>query len=141
MIAVIRVRGKVNVSKAVNDTLDMLRLYDKNYCVFIDDKPTTKGMLNKVKDFVTYGEVSEEVFKEVVSKRGEEYKGRISDSKGKIKYDRKFFTHEGKKYKRFFRLNAPKKGYGRKGIKKPFSLGGALGDRKEKIADLIKRMV
>ena len=43
--------------------------------------------------------------------------------------------------KPFFRLNPPVKGFDRKGIKVPFSLGGALGYRKEKINDLIKRMV
>ncbi len=39
------------------------------------------------------------------------------------------------------RLCPPRKGYGRKGIKMPYSLGGATGDRKEKINELITRMV
>jgi large subunit ribosomal protein L30 len=39
------------------------------------------------------------------------------------------------------RLNPPKKGYGRKGVKLPFQLGGAYGERKEKINDLIMRMI
>ena len=43
--------------------------------------------------------------------------------------------------KNFFRLSPPVKGFDRKGIKVQFSLGGALGYRKEKINDLIKRMV
>ncbi len=38
------------------------------------------------------------------------------------------------------RLCPPRKGYGRKGIKMPFKLGGAYGDRKEKINELIMRM-
>ena len=43
--------------------------------------------------------------------------------------------------KSFFRLLPPKKGFERKGIKVPFSLGGALGYRKEDINNLIERML
>lgn len=46
-----------------------------------------------------------------------------------------------KKIKNYFRLNSPRKGFERKGIKKPFSIGGALGYRGSKINDLIKRMI
>jgi large subunit ribosomal protein L30 len=49
---------------------------------------------------------------------------------------RKLLKGEG-----YFRLNPPRGGYGRKGIKKGFSEGGALGYRGEKINDLIKKMV
>ena len=48
---------------------------------------------------------------------------------------------EQKSKKPFIRLNSPRKGYGRKGVKKTFAMGGALGDRKEAINDLIKRML
>ena len=47
----------------------------------------------------------------------------------------------GKKIKKIFRLNSPKKGYGRKGIKVSFNNGGALDYRGDKINDLIKRMI
>jgi len=43
--------------------------------------------------------------------------------------------------KLFFKLCPPVHGFERKGIKKPFSMGGVLGYRKEKINELIKRMV
>ena len=38
-----------------------------------------------------------------------------------------------------YRLEPPKKGYS--SIKKPFKLGGALGNRADKINELIKRMI
>ncbi|MCK5138976.1 MAG: uL30 family ribosomal protein [Nanoarchaeota archaeon] len=140
-IAVIRVRGSVRIKKEIIDTLNMLRLYNKNYCVVLNPTPQNIGMVNKVKDFVTYGEVEEGLFKELIGKRGEEYKGREKDSKGKIEYKRKYFEFDGKKYNKYFRLPPPRKGYERKGIKKPFSRGGALGNRREKINDLIRRMI
>ena len=43
--------------------------------------------------------------------------------------------------KQFFRLHPPIGGFERKGIKKPYSIGGALGYRKEKINNLIKKML
>lgn len=140
-IAVIRVRGRINIRKQIKDTFDMIRLYNKNYCVVLESTPQNMGMINKVKDFVTCGEIEEGLFNELIAKRGEEYTGREKDSKGKIDYSRKYFEIDGRKYKKYFRLNPPKKGYGRKGTKKPFSKGGALGNRGDKINDLLKRMI
>lgn len=139
-IAVVRVRGLVRVKKGVSDTLDMLRLHSKNYCTVVPDTNAYLGMVKKVKDYTTYGEIDDETFKMLVEKRGEEYKGREKDSKGKITY-KKYFIHNNKKYKKFFRLSPPKKGFGRKGIKVSFKAGGALGYRGEKINELIRRMI
>ena len=141
MIAVIRVRGGVKLKKEVKDTLDKLRLYNKNFCVVVEDTPQIKGMINKVKDFVTFGEITDELYSELIQKRGTEYKGRIQDSRGKINYSRKFIDFNDKKYNKYFRLAPPKKGYEKKGTKKPFSKGGALGNRKSKIEDLLRRMM
>ena len=124
-IAIIRIRGDVNLKKPIKDTLKMLRLYRKNYCVIYNTTPTILGMVQKVKDYVTWGEIDDENIKLITEKRGEKTKNK-----------------EGKEIvKPFFRLSPPKKGFGRKGIKMPFNIGGALGYRKEKINDLIKRMV
>lgn len=139
-IAAIRVRGIINLSTHVSYTLDLLRLYRKNYCVVLDDTPIVRGMLEKVKDYITWGPISEETYKLLIEKKAEPYKGRETDTKKKISYN-KYLTVDGKKIKPFFRLSPPLKGFGRKGIKVPYSKGGALGNRKEKINDLIQRMV
>ena len=123
-IAVIRVRGRIRLSKATADTLDMLGLYKNNYGVIINNNPSNMGMIKKVKDYITWGVLDEDTKKILISKTE-----KTKDKKG------------NEKLKKFVRLNPPKKGYGRKGIKKPFSLGGALGDRKEKINALIQRML
>src|SRR3989338_5222869 len=124
-IAIIRVRGTTVVMKPVKDTLNMLRLYKKNCCVVLNDGPNIIGMIKKAKDYITWGEIDDETLKLLTKKRGEKTK----DEEGK------------ETIKPFFRLNPPRKGFGRKGIKLPFGVGGALGDRKDKINDLIKRMV
>jgi len=122
-IAVIRVRGLVRVNQDIEDTMQMLRLYRKNYCTLVDKK--NAGMITKVKDFVTYGEIDKETEDILIKRRGEKTKDK-----------------EGKEVlKKYFRLNPPRKGFGRKGIKVSFSKSGALGYRGQKINDLIKRML
>ena len=138
-LAIILVRGLVNIPRPVKDTLMMLRLKRKNHCVIVNNNPINIGMLKKVKDYVTWGKISDEVFKEMVEKRGEEFKGREKDCKGKYNY--RVLEIAGKKYKPYFRLNPPRKGFGRKGIKNPFKMGGGLGNREDKINDLITRML
>ncbi len=138
-IAIVLVRGLVNVKQTVRDTLAMLHLTRKNHCVVVPNTPTYVGMIKKAKDYITWGDISDEVFAELVSKKGEEFKGREKDGKGKYSY--KSLEVSGKKYKPYFRLNPPRKGFGRKGIKMPFKLGGALGSRAEKMNDLIQRML
>jgi large subunit ribosomal protein L30 len=130
-IAVVLIRGLAGVTKSVKDTLLMLNLTRKNNCVVIDNTAINKGMLKKVKDYVTWGNIDDETFKELVDKRGKLILGR----------QRKSLEFAGKKYKKYFTLNPPRKGFGRKGIKMAFKIGGALGDREEKINNLIKRMI
>ncbi len=122
-LAVIRVRGPVRVKKEINHTIELLGLYRKNFCVLVDKKDI--GMIKKIKDYVTYGEIDKETEDMLVEKRGEKTK----DKEGKDVM------------KKFFRLSPPRKGFGRKGIKFSFSKSGALGYRAGKINDLIKRML
>ena len=112
-LAVVRIRGRTAVKGTIARTLALLNLHKRNHCVIVESKPEVMGMLEKVKHFVTWGVVGENTL-ELLKKRGP----------GPV-----------------YCLNPPRKGYGRKGIKLPFSLGGAYGDRKEKICDLIQRMV
>ena len=139
-LAAIRIRGMVGTSQRVESTMSMLRLYRKNYCAVVPGIPSYIGMLKKIKDYVTWGEIDDGTFKILADKRGEEFKGREADANGKINYN-DFMTFEGKKIKKYFRLNAPRKGFGKKGLKHSFKDGGALGYRGEAINELIKRMV
>tara|TARA_B100000315_G_C14328932_1_gene474353 strand:- start:74 stop:529 length:456 start_codon:yes stop_codon:yes gene_type:complete len=140
-IAAIRIRGVIGIKRDIKDTLNMLRLYRKNYCVVLPNTPAMNGMVKKTKDYITWGDIDEETYKLLVEKKGEEYKGRETDSKKKISYKGRYFVYNNKKYKKCFRLGPPKGGFESKGIKTPFSKGGVLGYRKEKIIELIKKMI
>ena len=120
LIAVVLVRSMQKVSKDIKDTLLMLKLTRKNSCVIAKKTPSIMGMIRKVKDYVTYGDVSKETL-DLLSKKKNH--------------------HEGSSITALYYLNPPKKGYGRKGIKVSFSKGGALGNRKEKINELLSRMM
>lgn len=139
-VAVIRVRGITGVRHDIRKTMEMLRLYRKNYCVVIDANPSNLGMLKKIKDYVTYGEIDDNTYKMLIEKRGEAYKGREESYKGKIKYKR-FVVVGNKKIKLFFRLSPPRGGFERKGLKASFKQGGALGYRGKAMIKLIERMV
>jgi len=139
--AVVRVRGIIGITHDIKRTLEQLRLHKKNYCVVLPNDESFKGMIMKVKDYVTWGNIEDDTYKLLIEKKGEPYLGREQDSKGKITYSSKFVDVNGKKLKKFFRLNSPIKGYGKAGIKMPFNKGGSLGYRAEKINDLIKRMI
>lgn len=120
-IAVIRLRGLPRIRTTVKNTMNMLHLQKRNHCIVIDDEPSRMGMIKKVKDYITWGPIDSETLKMLIEKRGEK------DASGN--------------QKPYFRLHPPKKGLERKGIKKTFKVGGALGPRGEKINDLIKRML
>lgn len=138
-LAIVLVRGTVKTPRQIIDTLLMLRLYRKNHVVVVPNTPAYQGMIDTVKDYVTWGEIDEPTYKELISKRGEEYLGRLNDAKNKYAY--KTLEVGSKKYKPYFRLNPPRKGFGRKGVKVGFNAKGALGYRGEKINDLIQRML
>jgi large subunit ribosomal protein L30 len=138
-LAVILVRGLVEVSQKVKDTLSFLNLKRKNNCVILDNTLINQGMIKKVKDYVTWGEIDDATCKEIFTKRGREIEVRSTDSKNKYSYN--FLEVDGKKYSKTFCLSPPRKGFARKGIKTPFTMGGALGYRAEKIKDLIERML
>ena len=151
-LALIRVRGRVNVKMPVKDTLGMLRLHKINHLVILDENPTYKGMIQKVKDYITWGEISAETLAKLIEKRGrllgnkrvtEEY---VQEKLGMgIKeFAEKVIAGEMKLsdlpgLKPVFRLHPPRGGF--KSKKRTFKEGGALGYRGEAINELIERML
>jgi ribosomal protein L30/L7E len=113
MIAVIRIRGNVRLRNDLIENFKRLGLKRKYSCVvFLNPSNEQSGMLNKARDLVAYGEINKETYDELVKIRG-------------------------KKSKTLFRLHPPRGGIN---TKEHFPKG-VLGDNKEKINDLIKRML
>lgn len=119
-VVAILLRSLVDVSVDVRKTLFMLHLRKKYTCVVYPDRQNIRGMLQKAKDCLTWGLLSEEAMQLLTSKRGSKL---ASDSTS------------------YFHLSPPRGGFERRGIKNAFNDGGALGYRGDKINDLIKKMV
>lgn len=82
MKAVVQIRGEVNMSQSVRDTLDMLNLGRVNHCTFVPERDTYDGMVKKVAEFVAFGEPSVETVATLLRTRGEpaEGEGSIDDT-------------------------------------------------------------
>jgi len=131
-----------------------LRLHRKNHLVLIDDRPSYRGMLQKAKDYITWGEVNAETIAKLLKKRGR-LAGRVPLTDALVNRYTKYKTidtlaealanceaelMEFQKIKPVFRLHPPKGGFKGK-IKRPFKDHGELGNRGSKIEDLITRMI
>ncbi|MDH5440588.1 MAG: 50S ribosomal protein L30 [Candidatus Bathyarchaeota archaeon] len=152
-LAVVRVRGLSDVRGEINDTLKMLRLNHNCHAVLIDDRSSYLGMLSKVENQVTWGEVSKDTVTMVLKKRGrtlgnkrltDEYTKKVgyesldelAEAVWKLEVDYKSLPD----IEPVFRLHPPRKGY-RGGVKKRYNVGGSLGDRGEDINTLLEKMI
>jgi len=150
-LVAIRIRGEVGVRAKIRDTLEMLKLYHVGNCVLIDDRESYSGMLQKAKDYVTFGEVDKETLKKLILKWGR-LPGNVRIDEDHIKEKTGLdvdgfvdsilnFEHELSEIgiKDVFRLHPPRGGY--KNTKRGFGQGGSLGYRGEGINALLNKMI
>ncbi|MDP4039635.1 MAG: uL30 family ribosomal protein [Candidatus Pacearchaeota archaeon] len=141
MIIAIRISGMVGVSRKVEDTLFRLRLRRKYSAVILEENTKNEKLLRTLRDFTAFGRISEENLVKLIELRGQ----KLSSSKDMKINSKKIASELGKKnledfgLKKFFRLHPPRKGIE---SKKHFGVGkGVLGDNKDKINDLLERML
>lgn len=150
--AVVRVRSNVNVKPDIKETLEQLRLRRINHCVIVPENPQYLGMLQKAKDYITWGEVKAITLALLLSERGEIDGARFTDEA--VRHRSPYndisalsaaiekgdtFLSRVKGAKPVLRLHPPRGGY--EGIKRPFAAGGALGYRGKGINELLLRML
>jgi large subunit ribosomal protein L30 len=154
MYAIIRLRGDVNVRPEIKYTLRLLRLHSVNHCVVVEENDYNKGMIVKAKDYVAWGNISEDTLENLLKDRGrleggrrltEEYL-RENTPLGSIK-ELAHALYKGElkmkdlmeyKIKPLFRLHPPRKGH--RGIKRSIKEGGELGYHGDKINELLYKM-
>ncbi len=145
--AIVRIRGKVRRSAPVKDTLRMLRLTRQNHCVIVPETPAFRGMVKKVKDFVTWGEVTPEIVAKLLLKRGGLTDAAVkANSRFKSVWDFSQALAKGeatvadvKGLRPVLRLHPPRGGF--VAIKRPFRDRGDLGYRGKDINTLLERMI
>ncbi|MBI2044024.1 uL30 family ribosomal protein [Candidatus Pacearchaeota archaeon] len=138
MICIIRIRGEVGLDRNIVETLNRMRLMKKYTCVVINPTKENLGMLKKVKDHVAFGEINDKTFEELLAKRGQLIdKKKKVDTKKAAEEIKKGKSFEELNLKPFFRLHPPRKGIHSK-LHYP---KGVLGNNREKINDLVMRML
>ena len=139
MILVIRISGIVNLTKDIKETLYRIRLRKKYSAVLA--APTLKNMklLKIIRNYVAYGDINNETLRELIKARAI-----LKDKTKKIDVDKIIEQIEKKDseswdIKPFFRFHPPRGGID---SKKHFGKGkGVLGDNKNKIKELVRRML
>lgn len=141
LIAAIRLRGAMKANSILTDALKVLNLRRANHCVVLHDSPAVRGSLEKVKDFVTYGELSDDSLERLVRKRGrKEGDKKLNDNEIKQVLDdiKKNIPLKKMSIKPYFRLSPPSKGM--KSVKHHFPKGD-LGYRGDDINKFLERMI
>ncbi|HIF45488.1 MAG TPA: 50S ribosomal protein L30 [Candidatus Poseidoniales archaeon] len=152
---VVRARSNVKVEHSIRETMDMLNLTRVNHAVIIPENAQYRGMLQKAKDYITWGDADAELVEKMLSGRGRLIGDKpISDAdvkEGTEFSNIKEFANaiaadeasmkDMPELKRVFRLHPPRgpKGWG--GLKRTYVVGGALGPRGEAISALVERMI
>lgn len=152
-LAVLRLRGSVNISKELERTFTLLHLNRKNHVTLMRDSPSNLGMIRKIKDYTTWGEVSPKIISQLIQQRGF-LKGnqRVTDEVVEERLGYESITHLGtalhelkadlwriSDLKPVFRLHPPRGGF-HGSIKKPYPKG-ELGYRGDKINGLLAKMI
>ncbi len=154
MLAAIRIRGRTGIQRKVEDTARLLSLTRINHLVIIPEEPQTVGMLRKVKDYVTWGEIDNDTL-ELLLEHRLLLRGRKKPAAGDdLKESTGYKTYKnlakallsGKSKMKdmenvvpVFRLHPPKGGY--EYIRKPYRQGGSGGYRGTEINILIRKML
>ena len=152
---VIRARSDRGVTRKIRETMAMLNLTRVNHATIVMDNPSYRGMLQKSKDYITWGEVDAKTIEKLIKERG-----RMSGDKPVTDLTVKEFSNfngikelseaiaSGKAtmkdvdgLKPIFRLHPPRGSKGWGGIKRAYNVGGALGFRGDAIGDLADRMI
>ena len=152
---VVRARSNVGVERSIRETMSYLNLTKVNHAVIIPENDQYLGMLRKAKDYITWGEVDAKTIEKLIKERGRMSGDKpVTDSTIK-----EFSSFSGIKQlseaiasgeatmkdveglKPIFRLHPPRGSKGWGGIKRAYTVGGALGFRGEAIGDLADRMI
>lgn len=139
MILVIRISGQIGLAKEAKETLFRMRIRKKYSAILLNPTPENLKLLKSVRNYVAFGDIKKETLTELIKSRAKplDSKKKIDAAKIVLELEKKSLQSLG--LKPFFSLHPPRGGIE---SKKHFGVGkGVLGDNKEKINDLVRRML
>lgn len=152
-LALIRLRGSVGIRKEFEYVFKLMHLTRKNHVTLLEETGSNLGMIRKIKDYSTWGEVTPETLFLLLEKKGR-LRGNKKLTNDYVKNELGFSSiaelaqaiyvseinfWKLSNIKPIFRLHPPRKGF-RKSIRRPYP-NGELGYRGEDINKLIFRMI
>lgn len=154
VLCLVRVRGAHGMRRNILDTLKLLSLHSVNHAVVVPATESISGMINKVKDYIAYGQIDADTMTLLMKKRGlivgnlpltDEHVQSNTDFKSindlaKAIVNAKVKVREIRGLKPVFRLHPPKGGH-RGSIKKSIQAGGVLGNHGDKINIMLRKMI
>ncbi len=75
MRALVQVRGEVDMSRGVRETIEMLNLGRVNHATLVPETDTYRGMITKVNDWIAHGQPTEETVALLLERRAEPLEG------------------------------------------------------------------
>ena len=137
-ILAIRISGMVEIPGDVQEALHRMGLRRKYTAVLVQPTPPNMQLIKKVRNTIAYGDINKETLQLLIEKRAVSKDGKKIDAKKVVEQlDKTDLQSQGIKH--FFRLHPPRGGIDTKihfGRKK-----GVLGDNKEKINELVRKML
>ncbi|MBR9679640.1 MAG: hypothetical protein GOU99_01155 [Candidatus Altiarchaeota archaeon] len=115
MLGILKIRSAIGALPGIRKTIELLKLNKKFTLTVVQDNKNMRGMIQKIKDYVTWGELSKEILETLAAN----------------------MTPSGEKIK-IFHMHPPKGGFKRT-IKKHYPRG-ELGFRKD-MNELVIRML
>ncbi|MDO8508413.1 MAG: hypothetical protein Q7S27_01885 [Nanoarchaeota archaeon] len=139
MILAIRISGLVDVNENIEKTLFRLRLRRKYSAVILHPTEINMKLLKLLRNHLAYGEVNKETLKDLIEKRAMPLNKskKINSEKVLEQLEKNPLDSD---IKPFFRLHPPRGGIDSKnhfGV----SRKAVLGDNRDKINDLVRRML
>ena len=145
-------KGTINVPHWARTTLDLLHLDKRFRATIIPERDNTKGMLDKIKHYVSWQEIDTPTTKELLEKRARKSGYRKLTSEDVVKLGFKSTDElaksltEGstslsklKTVKPWFALSPPRHGF-KRSTKRMYGQGGILGNHKELLSQ-VKLMI
>ncbi len=149
---VVRMSGQINVPYWAKTTLELLKLDKKFRATIIPAKDNTLGMLDRIKHYISWQEVSADIAKELFNKKGRKagYKKISNEDLTQLGFksidelassisEGKISMNKIKPIKPWFALAPPKRGF-KRSTRKTYGEGGVLGKNKDLI-ELVRSMI
>jgi len=149
---VVRIKGQADVPHWATTTMTLLKLDKKYRATILPAKDNTLGMLNKVKHYITWIELDEDLAKDLLNKKArksgyqkitpedlKELGFNSIDELAKALAEGKATLSKLKPLKPWFALAPPVHGF-KKSTKKLYGQKGVLGQNKE-LDTIVRRMI